>query len=92
MDINGHLLTPIWEVPPIWHVQTCIAPLPYRKRRPGEGAAISYIFSPGAGGGKGETQVVMPGLDPGIHEKPISRPVDGRVRARLGQFGRIDLT
>jgi len=53
MDINGHLLTPIWEVPPILPVQSCIAPPPYKKRRPGEGAAIVYSFSPGAGDGKG---------------------------------------
>ena len=53
MDIHGHLMTPIWEVPPEQFVQSCIAPPPNAKRRPGKGTAIVYSFSPGAGAGKG---------------------------------------
>ncbi len=56
MDIHGHLMTPVWEVPPNWFVQNCIARPPYEKRRPGEGAALVYSFSPDSGGGKEEAK------------------------------------
>ncbi len=47
-------MTSIWEVPPNWFVQNCMAPFQYAERRPGEGAALAYSFSSGAAGGKGK--------------------------------------
>ena len=54
MDIYGHLMTPIWEVPPKWFVQNCIARPPDAERRPGDGTALTYSFSPGGRRGKGK--------------------------------------
>ena len=55
MDINGHLMTPVWEVPPNLPVQICIARLqmqnaaPVRERQPPIHLARARVGARGEG-------------------------------------------